>query len=203
MIFSALVAEQRSLVCDDGGLLLEAGDPADSAYVLQRGAVELVWNVAPYEGLVVAICAAPDVIGLDALLTGRPYGLSARALGPVSYVRLDAQGIEAWQQRDPSAVKTYADLAAKRESSMLATLGVLLGPADDRLQALLAEYARYCGRPEGAGNRLLIRRTQDALGKATALTPRHVHRLLQRFEEAGTLMRDAAGMVVQGRTSDK
>lgn len=196
MNLTTLASGKRTTVCGDGNILVSAGESSDTVFLLVHGAVELVLEDAPYKGLVVGICAAPDLVGVESMLSRRPHALTVRALGPLSYVRLDREAIGDFLSHDQRAAQICAQIAAAREEKVLATMQTLLGPADDRLAALLNDYARYCGRAEGQGHRLLIRRTQQELSLATGLTLRHVNRLLQRWRRAGRILRDGNDVII-------
>ncbi len=193
--FSALTHGRKQVVCEDASVLLASRTVADTAYILVHGAVEMVFEQSDL-GLIVGVCAAPELLGADALFTRRPLPLTFRALGPVSYYRVERGALAEFIDRHPRAAQLCVQLAAQREEKVLATMQTLLGSADDRLAKLLGDYARYCGRSESGGRRLLIRRTQQDLSRASGLALRHVNRLMQRWKRSGHIIRDGSDLIL-------
>lgn len=81
-----------------GALIFQAGAPADSLYLIEAGEVTLVSTLAddpePFRQL-----GPGDLIGVEAVLSGRPYGAIARAATDAQLWRLQREDFESLAYR--------------------------------------------------------------------------------------------------------
>lgn len=97
----------------DGQVLFRERDPGDTIYFVKSGEVAIERHGQPYE-----TCAAGDVIGEMALLTGAPRSATARACGPVETLVLSGEDFARWRAMCPALDGAVRDLAAQRLAVM-------------------------------------------------------------------------------------
>jgi Fe-S-cluster-containing dehydrogenase component len=105
----AFVARLREAPLARGTRLFEANEPANAAYVVATGLVELV-TAGGDKGY----AARGDVLGLEAALGGGAYGSSAAALGDAVVWSLSAAVARELRAREPRAVARAESAARAR-----------------------------------------------------------------------------------------
>lgn len=112
-----LLRAMSPLALADGQWLLHEGDAAGVCFVVRSGRIEL-----SRRGRVLAVAAAGDLFGEDALATGGLRNASARALGDAAVMALPAavfqswllEAVTRWQEPPPSVVRLSEALAPER-----------------------------------------------------------------------------------------
>jgi CRP-like cAMP-binding protein len=81
----------KPVILESGGLLFFEGDPGDSLYVIQSGAVEVWVKMNNGEQTQVAMLEDQAVLGEMALIDGAPRNATVRAAKKTSLLRLDIE----------------------------------------------------------------------------------------------------------------
>jgi CRP/FNR family transcriptional regulator, cyclic AMP receptor protein len=188
-----LEAHLERVICGAGEVIFREGDPGDSLYIIEDGAVAIRLVSADGKELELAKLSRGDVFGELALLDGAPRSAEARALTRtklLSLRRLDFQ----------RALRTDSRLA----EALLATLAPRL-----RRDAEAAREAAFLDVPGRLARALL--RLADAAPDDQQLTPpvsqadlarmigstrETVNRWLGRYEELHVLRREGARIAI-------
>jgi len=132
-LFASLTDGERASLASElttspyvaGDRIFEAGEAADSLYVLAEGKVEIV-RERPRGGAVkLASLEAPAYFGEMGLLLGQPRIATVVASGDVLCYRLDKRGFDAILQARPELAGVLARVLADRQAENDATLQAL------------------------------------------------------------------------------
>lgn len=77
------------LTCEPGEALFHEGEPADAAFVIRSGEVEVV-SGKPGDEVVLGTLGKNDLFGEMALILNEPRSATIRAVGPLEVVKIDA-----------------------------------------------------------------------------------------------------------------
>ncbi len=113
-----LAAEQlagrgRHVRFEDGVVLMQQGQPADCAYVIEAGTLRVM-----ADGREVALLQRPDVAGEMGLLRSAPRNATVSAVGPVEALRLDETDFLAAIGGHPVASSRADELVAARWAAL-------------------------------------------------------------------------------------
>lgn len=175
-------------VREDREVLLRKGHPADAAWMLLDGAVEILQPGIDGTSVVVKLLVAPTLFGVIELLGDEAHWLEdVRVLGRATVVRLPRERFLDVVKHDAVAsyeclrdVGTAFCVAARHEPSRLHAVETLLA------NALLA-YVDACGERWDGGVRLQVKRTQADLAQAIGKSERAVNTVLSGWRDAGVV----------------
>jgi small-conductance mechanosensitive channel/CRP-like cAMP-binding protein len=108
-----------------GDTVFEAGESADSLYLLAQGRVEIVRERAQRAAVKLATLDAPAYFGEMGLLLGQPRIATVVAKEDALCYRLDKRGFDAIIRSRPQLVETLARILAERQAENDATLQAL------------------------------------------------------------------------------
>jgi small-conductance mechanosensitive channel/CRP-like cAMP-binding protein len=144
-----------------GERIFEAGEPADSLYLLAEGRVEIVRERGKGGAVKLATLEAPGYFGEMGLLLGQPRIATVVASGDTLCYRLERRGFDAIIRARPELAEALARILTERQAENDATLLAL----DETARA-----QQTVGR-----TRELMRRIQQFFG-LTRASPDHDHR---------------------------
>ena len=102
---------------DDGKLLCRQGDPADAAYLIIEGAVEIVLE-GPSGPVTVATIGANEIVAEMAILCDVPRNATVRAKGRVVALRISKEPFMRMVREFPAmAVSIMRELAQRLDST--------------------------------------------------------------------------------------
>ncbi len=121
----ALARELTTSLYVSGERIFEAGEPADSLYLLTQGRVEIIRERAKVPPIKLATLEAPAYFGEMGLLLGQPRIATVVAKGDTLCYRLDKRGFDAIIRARPELVETLAKILTERQAENDATLQAL------------------------------------------------------------------------------
>ncbi|HEX2390418.1 MAG TPA: mechanosensitive ion channel family protein [Casimicrobiaceae bacterium] len=132
-LFASLTDAERSALSHElttspyvaGERIFEAGESADSLYLLAEGRVEIVRERDKGGAVKLATLDAPAYFGEMGLLLGQPRIATVVAIGDVLCYRLDKRGFDAIIRARPQLAETLARILAERQAENDATLQAL------------------------------------------------------------------------------
>lgn len=136
---SALLQGIRVDVFGRGETVLRAGDPGDSMFILQRGAVS-VRRPAEAGGKEVAQLGAGEMFGEMALLTGEPRGATIVAESDVTALEIPKSSLQPILKRNPTLAEAIARIVDRRRSDLDATGGLGRGETQQTLFSRIAAW---------------------------------------------------------------
>ncbi len=92
----------RAAAAKEGEPLIVEGKPAPGIFVITEGRVDYIKRVDAKSGLVLCRWSEGDVLGLDAVMDGREYFVSALATTPVKVLRMATEDFRALCAADPT-----------------------------------------------------------------------------------------------------
>jgi CRP-like cAMP-binding protein len=108
----------RNAVFDAGSLLFLEGEPADTLYLVRRGAVSLETYMPGRGTLVIETFGPGDVIGWSWLFPPYVWQFDARATEPLGTLTVDAACLRAKAESDPrfgyELMKRFASIVLER-----------------------------------------------------------------------------------------
>jgi small-conductance mechanosensitive channel len=122
-IFSALSAEERRFVGErvrieefgDGEDIVTQSEAGESAYVIQKGACDVLVSSSGDKISKVATISAPAIFGEMSLLTGAPRAATVRAIGDVTVFAIDKPIFSGILDKNPSIAEVLAEMLSKRQ----------------------------------------------------------------------------------------
>lgn len=171
-----------------GKVLLHAGDPADTVYVLLSGTVRIFHDDGEDQQVTVKHLSAPVTFGEMEVLCGEVEMLeSVEAITNVSLLRVSAKNFCRVLDRDPRATAFMLRDICKRFCVAARNERTLFYEMPVRLASLLLSYAELFGRPDPQG--IVIRHvlTQDILARGLGVVVRSVRRTLTQWKQASLI----------------
>ncbi len=178
-------------------VLLREHEPSTHVLVILSGWAK-VTSAAPngYEALL-ALRGPGDIVGEQALLSGRPRGATVTALEQVDALAFDADRFGALLDERPGIARKLLALTADRTRDsdrrrvQYASLNV-----QERLALLLLELIRTHGEESADGVQLTAGLTQSELAGSVGASREAVARLLKQLRERGIVRTGRRGLVV-------
>jgi len=178
-------------------VLLREHEPSTHVLVLLSGWAK-VTSAAPngYEALL-ALRGPGDIVGEQALLSGRPRGATVTALERVEALAFDAVVFGELLDRRPGIARKLLALTADRTRDsdrrrvQYASLNV-----QERLALLLLELIRTHGEESPDGVQLTAGLSQSELAGSVGASREAVARLLKQLRERGIVRTGRRGLVV-------
>jgi len=169
--------------------IFHQGDPGDSLFIIESGAVKIVLpSPEGEEGAIIATLGRADFFGELALIDGAPHSATAIAVEPTETLILRRDTFESLIDQDRSLrYALFAGLAAelRRLTGHVEELHFLDLPG--RLAARLVRLAREADPGAHGEVRLPWPYTQSDLAAMIGGTRQTVNRLLNDFEDQGLL----------------
>ncbi|MET9378293.1 Crp/Fnr family transcriptional regulator [Streptomyces sp. NPDC002992] len=193
----ALFARGTPLVFPVRQVMLREHEPTTHVLIILAGWAK-VTSAAPngYEALL-ALRGPGDIVGEQAMLSGRPRGATVTALGRVEALAVDADRFSALLDERPDISRKLLALTADRTRDsdrrrvQYASLNV-----QERLALLLLELIRTHGEESDEGVQLTAGLTQSELAGSVGASREAVARLLKQLRERGIVRTGRRGLVV-------
>lgn len=178
-------------------VLLREHEPSTHVLIILSGWAK-VTSAAPngYEALL-ALRGPGDIVGEQALLSGRPRGATVTALERVEALAVDAERFGAILDERPGVARKLLALTADRTRDsdrrrvQFASLTV-----QERFALLLLDLIRTHGKESEDGVQLTAGLTQSELAGSVGASREAVARLLKQLRERGVVRTGRRGIVV-------
>ena len=178
-----------------GEYIFHCEDPAESAYVLTNGVVEIVHDTPDGHSLVVKLLVAPTFFGHVEAMACRAYYLeSVRALGRASAHVIKAEHFATLVRENAAlSCEVLTDTCLTFAQSARAEPGRIAG-IDAQLATMLLDYVELFGEPASDGTRIALQCTQGQLAMAIGASERQVQRLFREWKAAGVVTKRGDGL---------
>jgi CRP/FNR family transcriptional regulator len=184
----------------DREVIARRGDPAEHAWFLPRGLLEVYQTGADGTGYLARILVAPTVLCLkECLAQEAAYMQTVRVLEEAELVLVPrARALAVLESHPRLCLNTLIEVsrafcgAARLEVNRMDTTESLLA-------AVLLAYTSACGEPWDGGVRMRVKRTQTDLADAIGANERSVNRVLTAWKKAGIIDKRDARYVVSDR----
>jgi CRP-like cAMP-binding protein len=184
---AALLAAGNPARFEDSQILLVQGDIGDFAYVLTSGLVKVIVAAESGAETTLAVRARGDLMGEFALLDERPRAATARAVGPVTAVRVGGAAFLSITNESPSVQQTVTRyVLAKMRAATERCAADRVWDARERLAQVLYELGEQYAQPDPDGT-IRIPLTQGDLGELAGVAVSTAERVLKDFRNSGAV----------------
>ncbi|GHH91424.1 Crp/Fnr family transcriptional regulator [Streptomyces capillispiralis] len=178
-------------------VLLREHEPSSHVLVILSGWAK-VTSAAPngYEALL-ALRGPGDIVGEQALLSGRPRGATVTALERIEALAIDADRFGSLLDERPDIARKLLALTADRtRDSDRRRVQFAALTVQERLALLLLELVHTHGKESEEGVRLTAGLTQSELAGSVGASREAVARLLKQLRERGVVRTGRRGIIV-------
>lgn len=194
------VNSARSAVeCPKGAVLFLEGQPARGVYVLCRGHVKLSTSSGDARVLITDLAEPGDVLGLSAVISGKPYEVTAEALDScrLSFIRRE-DFLRLLDEQQGVAVRATRQLSRNyRTTHQQVRLLGLSASAAGKLARLLLECCARHGRRTERGVNLKLVLTHEEIGQLIGASRETVTRLFSDFKSQQIIQVNGATLLVR------
>jgi CRP/FNR family transcriptional regulator, cyclic AMP receptor protein len=167
-----------------GALLFVEGQPARGVYLLCSGQVKLSTSSGDARVLITNLAGPGELLGLSAVLSDRPYEVTAETLEPsqVNFIRRE-DFLRFLSDNGDAALRAAAQLSNNYQAAFAqARLLGLSGTAAGKLARLLLDCAARNGRPQGRMTTMRLTLTHEEIGQLIGASRETVTRLFTDFK---------------------
>lgn len=192
---------------DPGELIFQAGRPAEGLYIVGSGIVKLAQETSDGSRVyILDIRGRGDLLGEEALFSGRPYAASAKAICITQLCYLPHDDLEAAIERHPDvAIVLLATMGQRLLDNNRARVELAYDRSEARMaRALLRLSQRFGHRGNGDGA-LGLELSRTELAELLGLRPETAIRILSEWRHEGTIELDERSLVIrdQGRLMER
>ena len=167
-----------------GALLFVEGQAPRGVYLLCAGQVKLSTSSSDARVLITSLAGPGELLGLSAVVSGRPYEVTAETLEPSQVNFIGREDFLRFLSEHPeAALRAAAQLSDNYHAAFAqARLLGLSGTAAGKLARLLLECAARHGRPQGRSTALRLTLTHEEIGQLIGASRETVTRLFTDFK---------------------
>jgi CRP/FNR family transcriptional regulator, cyclic AMP receptor protein len=180
-------------------LIREAEEPSNVLISLD-GKVKLSINSVGGRRLIVGIAGPGEILGLNSIISGFPYEITAEAQFPCMISSLERQSFLDFMLRYPVASKNMTrqlGMDYKRTTQQLRTLGLTL-TAQAKLARLLMDWCPVSVHT-GSGDRIHFPLTHGEIGEHIGVSRETVSRSLNELKNMGLVTQHGSIMTIPNR----
>ena len=178
-----------------GAVLFLEGQEPRGVFVVCKGRIKMSICARDGKTLIQNIAQPGEILGLSAVLSGKPYELSAEAIEPcvVSFVKR-SNFLRFLKQYPDACFKVVEQLGAKYQTACREVRWLGLRRADERLARLLLDWSS--GNTEGERTLKLLL-TQEEIGELIGATRMTVNRVFADFKKQRILAGRGTTIVIR------
>jgi CRP/FNR family transcriptional regulator, cyclic AMP receptor protein len=161
-------------------VLFVEGQQSHGVHVLCSGRVKVSITSAEGKTLILSIAQPGDLLGINATLTGKPYGATVETLEPCRIDFISHESLLKLLDRDERACLGVAQILSRKLSSVVDQnrLLFLSQSASEKLARLLVRWCDDGGKPTAYGIRINLGLTHEELAQMICTSRETVTRLL-------------------------
>jgi CRP/FNR family transcriptional regulator len=179
--------QQRSVYAK-GSVVFTEGDQPQGVYIVCSGQVKLSIYSSDGRAVIVGIAAAGDVLGVKALLSGKPHNLTAETIEMTQLCFIKEGDFLGFLRRNGGVGLRLAQrLSNELYEAYLEVRDVALKQSYQRLAELLLRLGQSCGELTPRGTRLKINLSQEELAEMIGTSRRTLTRALTKLRHLGLI----------------
>lgn len=194
----ALTSIKYTTIYPKGAVLFVEGQSPRGVYVLCNGHAKLSVCSGDARVLITQIAEPGEVLGLSAVILGRPYEAMAETLDPcqINFIRRD-DFLRFLSEHADACLRVAHHLSRNYYTAhqQVRLLG-LSNCAAARLARLLVECCARHGRATEQGTSLKLTLTHEEMGQSIGVSRETVTRLLSEFKSKGIIRINGATLLV-------
>jgi len=186
----------------EGAVVLMEGQAARGVYVVCQGRVKLMTTNADGKTLIVKIAQPGEVLGLQSVVRGSAYELTAETLQPsqLAYVNCD-QFLRLLRMHGDACMRATQHLSQDCQSAydVIRSIG-LCHSVPGKLARLLLQWSAE-GRANGGVVRMKMSLTHEELAQLIGSSRETVTRILSDFRRRGVVELHGATLVIRNQSA--
>lgn len=161
-------------------VLFVEGQMSRGVHVLHSGRVKVSITSAEGKALVLRVAQPVDLLGINATLTGRPYGATVETLEPCRIDFISRESLLKLLKQDEKACLEVARVLSRKLSGVVdhSRLLFLSRSASEKLARLLVRWCDEGGKPTAQGIRINLGLTHEEMAQMICTSRETVTRLL-------------------------
>lgn len=183
----------------EGSVVLMEGQASRGVFIVCQGRVKLMTTNADGKTLIVKIASPGDLIGLQAVVTGHAYELTAETLQPtqLAYIARD-QFLKLLKAHGDACLRATQHLSRDCDSAydVIRSIG-LCHSVPGKLARLLLQWSVAEGRSSGGVVRMKMGLTHEELAQLIGSSRETVTRILGDFKRNGMLEVQGATVILR------
>ncbi len=198
----AFDAIKFSITYPRGAVLFGEGEEPRGIFVLCQGSAKLTLNSSEGKTIILKIAEPGEVLGLNAILSGKPYGATAEVLHAcqVNFVRRE-DFLRFLREHADAALSAAQVLSNSYQAArgQIRTLG-LAGSAQEKLARLLLEWSAG-GQETKQSTRVKLALTHEEIGQIIGASRETVTRGLAEFKSRHFASVHGSTLTIQDRAA--
>ena len=187
----------------EGAVVLMEGQAARGIFIVCQGRVKLMTTNADGKTLIVKIAHPGEVLGLQAVVTGRAYELTAETLQPsqLAYIGRE-QFLKLLKNSGDACLRATQHLSRDCDSAydVIRSIG-LCHSVPGKLARLLLQWSESEGRSSGGVVRMKMGLTHEELAQLIGSSRETVTRILGDFKRSGMVELQGATLVIRNQAA--
>ena len=187
-IRSAFTGHLASHRYSKGGAIYLEGDDAKHICGIEEGIVKIARIGFHGKEWIARLAGPQELLALNDVLGGQPYGASAIALAPVRLWKIEAARFRKKAFGETSLTEPLMNWIVRRVRSLELSVELFSnGKAEERIANLLARLSIPCADEHPDCRCLPFRLTRQDMAEMVGITPETCGRVLSRFKRTGMI----------------
>lgn len=185
-----------------GAIVFIEGEEPRGVYCVCAGRVKLSTGSSDGRTVIVGVATVGDVLGIRALLSGKPHDLMAETLEPtqLSFIKRD-DFLGFLSRHGNVSLRLAQRLSDELYEAYRGIRDVALKRSCDRLAELLLRLCETHGEPVAEGIKLRINLSQEELAEMIGSTRRTLTRALTKLRQLGIVESRRRAMIIRDRAA--
>lgn len=186
----------------DRAVLFMEKQKARGVYILCQGEAKLSVSSSEGKTLILRIAKAGEILGLQAVLSGNPYEVTAETLRPCQAAFIRREELLRFMAQHSQAYENVVNqLTAQYQSTheQLRTVGLSSSPLE-KLAKLLLNWAQ-AGRQTTSGTAIALPLTHEEIGEHIGVSRETVTRALGDFKDRRLVTLQGATLMITNRAA--
>jgi CRP/FNR family transcriptional regulator len=180
-----------------GTVIFAEGDLPQGIYCICSGYVKLSISTSAGQTAIVDVAGPGDILGLRALLSGKPHALTAEALEEARFGFIQKDGFLDFLSRNVDvSLRLAQKLAAQLYQAYQEMSDIGLKRSDERLVELLLRLSQSYGEETPEGIQLRIKLSQEELAEMIGTSRRNLSRSLTKLKRLGIIATHRRALII-------
>lgn len=183
-----------------GAIIFMEGQPARGVYVLRKGRVKLLTTNSDGRTLILKIARPGEALGLNSVITGKPYDLTAEILQPAELAFIPrADFLKCITEHGDACLHFASHLSRDCHAAydMARSIG-LCQSVSERLARFLLDWSN--GAAADGAVRVKLALTHEEIAQLIGASRETVTRTLSEFKRQHTIELNGSTLVLKNRT---
>jgi CRP/FNR family transcriptional regulator, cyclic AMP receptor protein len=185
-----------------GAIIFMEGQPARGVYILRQGRVKLLTTNSDGRTLILKIAKPGEVLGLNSVITGSPYDLTAEILQPAELAFIPrADFLKCITEHGDACLHFVTHLSRDCHAAYdLARSIGLCQSVSERLAKFLLDWSSNAARTDGAV-RVKLALTHEEIAQIIGASRETVTRTLSEFKRHRTIELNGSTLVLKNKAA--